>query len=117
MAYVIVFMLLVGVVLVVTAPLRRPIVSAEVAAEHARIVREVEDYAAARIDLEAARDAKYREIRDAELDHQTGKLSDADFQAIDSTVRAEAIELLRQLDALDESADGADCDEAEEAAE
>ena len=56
-----------------------------------------------RIDLEAARDAKYREIRDAELDHQTGKLSDDDFAAIDSTLRAEAIELLHQLDDLDES--------------
>jgi hypothetical protein len=117
MAYVIVFVLLVGVVLVITGPLRRPIVSAEVAAAHARISREVEDYAAARIDLEAARDAKYREIRDAELDHQTGKLSDADFQAIDSTLRAEAIELLRRLDALDETADGTEHDEAEEAAE
>jgi hypothetical protein len=55
-----------------------------------------------RIDLEAARDAKYREIRDAELDHQTRKLSDEDFAAIDSTLRAEAIELLHQLDALEE---------------
>jgi len=117
MAYVIVFVLLVGVVLVVTSPLRRPIVSAEVAAEHARISREVEDYAAAEIDLEAARDAKYREIRDAELDHQTGKLSDPDFQAIDSTLRAEAIELLRQLDALDDPTDGDDSDEDEEVAE
>ena len=48
--------------------------------------------------LEAARDAKYREIRDAELDRQTGKLSDADFRAIDSGLRAEAIEILRTLD-------------------
>ena len=57
-----------------------------------------------RIDLEAARDAKYREIRDTELDHQTGKLSDEDFEAIDSTLRAEAIVLLHELDALDEAA-------------
>jgi hypothetical protein len=49
-------------------------------------------------ELEAARDAKYREIRDAELDHQTGKLSDADFEAIDRTLRAEAIEILNALD-------------------
>ncbi|MGH2843772.1 MAG: hypothetical protein ACRDKL_09335, partial [Solirubrobacteraceae bacterium] len=54
-----------------------------------------------RIDLEAARDAKLREIRDAELDRQTGKLSDQDYEAIDSTLRAEAVELLRCLDALD----------------
>jgi len=59
-----------------------------------------------RIDLEAARDAKYREIRDAELDHQTGKLSDADFNAISSTLRAEALELLRELDTFDD-VDGA----------
>ncbi|MGH2843874.1 MAG: cytochrome c-type biogenesis CcmF C-terminal domain-containing protein, partial [Solirubrobacteraceae bacterium] len=32
-----------------------------------------------RIDLEAAREAKLREIRDAELDRQTGKLSDQDY--------------------------------------
>ena len=31
--------------------------------------------------LEAAKDAKYREIRDAELDWRTGKLSDEDYQS------------------------------------
>jgi hypothetical protein len=49
-------------------------------------------------ELEAARDAKYREIRDAELDLRTGKLSDEDFRAIDDTLRAEAVEILRELD-------------------
>ena len=49
--------------------------------------------------LEAARDAKFREIRDAELDFRTGKLSHDDFRALDGTLRAEAIELLRRLDA------------------
>jgi hypothetical protein len=49
-------------------------------------------------DLEAARDAKYREIRDAELDHRTGKLSDDDFEAVDRGLRAEAIQILNQLD-------------------
>jgi hypothetical protein len=49
-------------------------------------------------DLEAAREAKYREIRDADLDHRTGKLSDDDFEAVDGALRAEAIEILRALD-------------------
>ncbi len=49
-------------------------------------------------ELEAARDAKYREIRDAELDHRTGKLSDADYDAVDQTLRAEALAILRALD-------------------
>jgi flagellar biosynthesis/type III secretory pathway M-ring protein FliF/YscJ len=53
---------------------------------------------AERAELEAARDAKYRQIRDAELDHRTGKLSDADWRAQDRALRAEAVELLRRLD-------------------
>lgn len=49
-------------------------------------------------DLEAARDAKYREIRDAELDRETGKLSSKDFTSVDGGLRAEAVEILQQLD-------------------
>jgi hypothetical protein len=54
-----------------------------------------------RADLEAAKQAKYREIRDAELDHRMGKLSEADWRAIDRELRAEAAEILRRLDELD----------------
>lgn len=50
--------------------------------------------------LEAARDAKYREIRELEMDHRTGKLSDADFRTLDRQLRAEAVVILRELDAL-----------------
>jgi type II secretory pathway pseudopilin PulG len=55
---------------------------------------------AERAELEAARDAKYAEIREAELDHRTGKLSAADWRAIDRTLRGEAVEILHRLDAL-----------------
>jgi hypothetical protein len=57
--------------------------------------------AIAREDLEAAREAKYREIRDSELDFRTGKLSAEDFAAIDSQLRAEALAILDQLELLD----------------
>jgi uncharacterized membrane protein YccC len=50
--------------------------------------------------LEAAREAKYAEIRDNELDYRTGKLSDEDFHALDRQLRAEAVEILRALDEL-----------------
>ena len=56
--------------------------------------------AARRDDLEAAKEAKYREIRDAELDYRTGKLSEADWRALDRELRAEAMDLLRRLDEL-----------------
>jgi len=50
--------------------------------------------------LEAARDAKYREIRDAELDWRTGKLSDEDYREQDRRLRQEAVEILREIDRL-----------------
>jgi hypothetical protein len=83
----IVLIVLAVVVLFVSAPLRRP-----------GRTEEVED--AERADLEAARDAKYHEIRDAELDFRTGKLSEADWRALDRGLRAEAVEILRRLDEL-----------------
>jgi len=84
---ILVILALAVVVWVVSAPLRRG------------EVPEVAD-AAQRDALEAARDAKYREIRDAELDWRTGKLSDEDYGAQDRRLRAEAVEILRELDRL-----------------
>ncbi len=54
-----------------------------------------------RAEMEAARDAKYREIRDAELDFRTGKLSEADWRAQDRALKREAVEVLRRLDELE----------------
>src|ERR1700722_47464 len=93
MAYVIVLVLLIGVVWLVSAPLRH-------AAAAPSTDRGWEPMQ--RLDLGGAPGAEDREIRDAELDHETGKLSEADYEAIDSTLRAEAIELLHQLDAIAE---------------
>jgi len=45
-------------------------------------------------ELEALKEAKYREIRDAELDHAAGKLSDEDFALLDAELRAEAVSIL-----------------------
>jgi hypothetical protein len=52
-------------------------------------------------DLRAAKEAKYREIRDAQLDHRMGKLSESDWRMVDGELRGEAIEILRELDALE----------------
>ncbi len=87
LAPLIVVVLLAVVVVVVSAPVRR-----------GAAVVEDEREASRRADLEAAKEAKYREIRDAELDYRTGKLSEADWRAIDRELRAEAMELLRAID-------------------
>jgi type II secretory pathway component PulM len=93
MDYLVIFVVLAVVVLVVSAPLRRR--RADEAAESAD-----------RAELEAARDAKYREIRDAELDYRTGKLSEADWRVMDRSLRAEAVDILRALDDLPTSNGG-----------
>jgi flagellar biosynthesis/type III secretory pathway M-ring protein FliF/YscJ len=92
MAYVIAVVLIFVVVAIISSPLRRSAAQGDAA--------HVGEMSLDREELEAARDAKYREIRDVELDHQTGKISDADFEAVDSTLRNEAIEILRKLDRL-----------------
>jgi hypothetical protein len=51
--------------------------------------------------LEAAKEAKYREIRDAELDFRMGKMSEADYRETDRELRAQAVTILRDLDELE----------------
>lgn len=64
---------------------------------------QAEDPSDERDSLQAAKEAKYREIRDAELDHRTGKLDEADWRAVDRQLRAEAVAILKQLDELGEA--------------
>jgi cytochrome c-type biogenesis protein CcmF len=47
--------------------------------------------------LEAAREVKYRELRELELDYGTGKLSREDYEATHAALRAEALEILDRL--------------------
>ena len=47
------------------------------------------------VERAAEREAKLREIREAELDWRTGKLSEDDWRLLDSRLRAEAAELLK----------------------
>lgn len=90
MELLIVFAVVLAVVAFVGAPLRSRARGLDPeAAAHAELA-----------DLEAAKDAKYREIRDAELDRRTGKLSEPDYRLLDAELRAEAIALLKRIDAL-----------------
>ncbi len=85
--------LLIAVVIVVvvaawvTIPLRRPADQPEPG---------LEDPAMA--ELEARKQAKYREIRDTELDHAQNKLSDDEFSRQESQLRGEAIAILKEID-------------------
>jgi hypothetical protein len=78
-------------VLVISAPLRP-----------GRVARRDAAGSAERADLEAARDAKYAEIRDAEMDYRMGKLSEADWRALDRQLRRQAVDLLHRLDLVGE---------------
>ncbi|MDQ6806520.1 MAG: hypothetical protein M3065_16490 [Actinomycetota bacterium] len=95
MEFLLVLIAAAAVIVIVSAPFRR------VEADRA----EAEDAgpSADVAELGAAREAKYREIRDAELDHRTGKLSDEDFHSLDNALRAEAISILQALDRAEQS--------------
>jgi len=54
--------------------------------------------AVVRTEADALKEAKYREIRDAELDHAAGKLSDEDFALLDAELRREAVEILDRVE-------------------
>ena len=49
-------------------------------------------------ELEARKEAKYREIRDAEMDRAAGKLSEQEWRRQDAELRREAIAILKELD-------------------
>jgi hypothetical protein len=59
-------------------------------------------------ELRTARAAKYRELRDLELDYRTGKLSQEDYEATDGALRTEAVEILNRLEGLGETAPAAE---------
>jgi hypothetical protein len=49
-------------------------------------------------DLEARKEAIYRQIRDAELDREQRKLSREDWERLDAELRREAIAILKRID-------------------
>ncbi|MEZ5074431.1 MAG: hypothetical protein R2691_06300 [Solirubrobacterales bacterium] len=83
-------LLLAAVAAWISVPLRRPGAPAEPGLEDPVLA-----------ELEARKQAKYREIRDTELDHAQEKLSDEEFARQDAELRREAIEILRRIDAAE----------------
>jgi hypothetical protein len=100
MEFVIVLVVLLVAVFVITGPLRAAWAPGDDAGPGSGSGSRSGSGSTTLAELEAAREAKYREIREAELDHQTGKLSDEDYAAIDRALRAEAIEILHAIDRL-----------------
>ncbi len=87
--FLLIALILLAVVVFVTVPLRRS----------PRGRAEVEDSRLA--ELEARKEAKYREIRDAELDREAGKVSHEEWRRQDVQLRREAIGILKQIDGLE----------------
>lgn len=85
---VLIAVLLLAVAVFVTAPLRRPPGEAS-ASEDPRLA-----------ELEARKEARYREIRDAEMDREAGKITREQWKRQDAELRRDAIEILKQIDAI-----------------
>ncbi|HTD58525.1 MAG TPA: hypothetical protein VK672_06480 [Solirubrobacteraceae bacterium] len=102
LAAVLTLALLAAVIVVVSGPLRR---SREGAGEPgSKAPARAAEQEAERAELEAAREAKYREIRDTELDFRTGKLSREDYEAVNAGLRSEAVAILNRLESLAQEA-------------
>ncbi len=86
-ALLVIVVVLAGVVAIIGTPLRM--------SNRERVRGEAADEIA---ELEARKEAKYREIRDAEMDLRTGKLSQEDHRVLDRQLRAEAMAILKALD-------------------
>lgn len=56
-------------------------------------------------DLEARRDSKFREIKDAEADLKSGKMTKEDFDRVNPELRSEAVLILEELDRVRADAD------------
>ena len=90
MEIVLALLIVAAVVWFVSVPLRRT------KEQEAAATQKIEDPRVA--ELEAAKEAKYREIRDTELDREQGKLSQEDWSRQDAELRRDAIKILKDLD-------------------
>jgi hypothetical protein len=98
--------LAVGAILFVAWPLIRPPSAAE-------IVPEVDARERRLAELRERRDAAYAGLRELEVEQRTGKLTDEDYAASRAALRAEAIEALREIEALEAPPDRAPAAAAE----
>jgi len=66
------------------------------------VMRGVDERAvdAERAELEDAKQAKYREIKDAELEHKAGRMTREQWEETDAELRREALQILRRIDTL-----------------
>jgi hypothetical protein len=51
--------------------------------------------------LEVRKQAKYREIRDTEMDRAQGKITTSEFELQDAELRAEAIAILKEIEEIE----------------
>lgn len=96
MAYVLIAVLCVALVALIAWPLVSRSAAGAAPAEQLDDRRAVEE------ELQASLDA----IREIEMDHRAGNLSDEDFEALDRDERARAVELMRRRDAMAGAGEG-----------
>lgn len=89
MAYVLIALISILLVALIAWPLLRGATAEQPAAE-------ADDLRAVEEELQRSLDA----IREIEMDHRAGNLSDEDFAALDRDERARAVELMRRRDSL-----------------
>lgn len=93
MEFLVAIFLLAAFAFLVTRPLRPRVGTAEPTAAELS----TEEMRARLAELEARRRARYQEIRDAQSDRASGKLSEQDFERLDAEMRSEAVQVLDEI--------------------
>ena len=73
------------------------------------VVSDAEDFESTenRLSLEKQRDNALSSLRDAEMDHETGRLSESDYGTMRAELETEAMDAIRQLDSITGTNDAA----------
>lgn len=68
--------------------------------ENVQLMGELDTLADPLVELEARRDAIYKAIRELRFDFEVGKVSETDYNIFDTQLKAQAVAVLKEIDAL-----------------
>lgn len=85
---------------IAVAAIALPLVREREDPESVEIMEELDTVADPLVELEARRDAIYQAIRELRFDFEVGKVSETDYNIFDTQLKAQAVAVLKDLDAL-----------------
>ncbi|MEZ4770780.1 MAG: zinc ribbon domain-containing protein [Caldilineales bacterium] len=98
-----VFVIIVGALALIgiaVAAIALPLVREREDPEGVEIMEDLDTVADPLVELETQRDAVYQAIRELRFDFDVGKVSESDYNIFDTQLKAQAVAVLKEIDAL-----------------